>query len=925
MKKPSAAEPSAAWGSSADLGGAASAGVKLTEDYQLWAHGFALTATFRHSRDVLAALLKAPGASLEQLCGRLRANAGHVAVMLRTLSTLGWVARSSDGTYSTTRSVAIAAASPAITALCDAVYGAAARDNRADAPCCARLARLASWLPIIVAGWPSLPPEAADVPHLSTMLCGAILAPLLLELRMLSSSQSDMARDGSRGRATASVSLATIDEPTALAIGRFFELQMWGSFATSTRQLQLGAAGQFFLDRCPAFGVCLSYRPMLHQLSEASFGEVKRVFRYEGETEAWVDRRLNVIGSGFMHHRYFADMLRVHVRRIFDETPLANQPRVVADMGCGDGTLLKTIYQYVAAETLRGRHLEAYPLTMCGVDFNRDSLRETERTLAAAGVPHGLMLGDIGDPVPMQRELEVQFAVLRNQVLHVRSFLDHDRPYIPPSRPADALIERAINAASDATYVSNAHGGSLVTPSEVFHSLIEHWERWASCLGMHGLLVLEVNCLDVATTRTYMREATSMHFDCVQAHSGQLLTPAAHFSLAAAAAGLLPEEGTLSYPKEAGYTRIVLQQLRPAGLAIRLATLANVPELVALEAYWRSDVLSASEVRTMHAHLRIATVSALDTPPSHPAARLARCRQATLRQRICAHPTGQYVAITPGGEILGAMYTQRVLSYEVLLSAQRETELELHAPDGPVVQLLGVVQRPDAKVGDLLRRFVLLLARLDATVERVCGITRCRAYQPSRSAFFGASEAPSAEYQRYVESLTDPGLLFHSDAGATIGELVPNYRPRDVANLGYGVMVCYELRSHGPVARAPHAPGASAAAHAAAVELPTSLAECETLICEAIDGLSYCSRRHWDSDTKAAAFMDLDLDSLDAVKLVQTLSAALAPVLTLRSTVIFEHPTVRELAAFVYEQLRDGSAEFDSPAQHLQMPNHHLF
>ena len=68
----------------------------------------------------------------------------------------------------------------------------------------------------------------------------------------------------------------------------------------------------------------------------------------------------------------------------------------------------------------------------------------------------------IGDPLPMQSSLEATFGVARDQVLHVRSFLDHDRPFIPPSRPASALIQRAIDAASDATYVSNGDGGRPV-------------------------------------------------------------------------------------------------------------------------------------------------------------------------------------------------------------------------------------------------------------------------------------------------------------------------------------------------------------------------------------------------------------------------------------------------------------------------------
>ena len=42
----------------------------------------------------------------------------------------------------------------------------------------------------------------------------------------------------------------------------------------------------------------------------------------------WVDRPLNVIGSGVMHGRYFDDMARLCVRRIFDAPPLAEQVEI---------------------------------------------------------------------------------------------------------------------------------------------------------------------------------------------------------------------------------------------------------------------------------------------------------------------------------------------------------------------------------------------------------------------------------------------------------------------------------------------------------------------------------------------------------------------------------------------------------------------
>ena len=88
----------------------------------------------------------------------------------------------------------------------------------------------------------------------------------------------------------------------------------------------------------------------------------------------------------------------------------------------------------------------------------------------------------------------------------------------------------------------------------------------------------------------------------------------------------------------------------------------------------------------------------------------------------------------------------------------------------------------------------------------------------------------------------DAGLCFHSDAGAHIGELVRNYRPDDAPNLGYGVMICYELggrRSVVPTPTTKEAP--SLVAPPTPVALPTpsvpsaskTLAECELLVCAA--------------------------------------------------------------------------------------------
>ena len=84
----------------------------------------------------------------------------------------------------------------------------------------------------------------------------------------------------------------------------------------------------------------------------------------------------------------------------------------------------------------------------------------------------------------------------------------------------------------------------------------------------------------------------------------------------------------------------VLSSCVPA-CALR-GSLADVSELVALESFWRSDVLASSE--------------------------------AVVRRRLSAHATGQPVveaSSSAADGLLAAMYTQRVPSYECLLSTTR--------------------------------------------------------------------------------------------------------------------------------------------------------------------------------------------------------------------------------------------------------------
>ena len=167
---------------------------------------------------------------------------------------------------------------PTLAALCTDVYGEVVGCERKDIAWGAHLPRLARWLECIERGW-MLPAEAAALPHLCTMLAGAVIAPLLLELRMLSSSYTAKADEAAHEHAAAIVSLAAVDDASASATGRFFAHQRSGEYSAERKELTLSDAGLYVVERCPAFGVCLSYRPMLNLLAEAAYGTTAEVFR----------------------------------------------------------------------------------------------------------------------------------------------------------------------------------------------------------------------------------------------------------------------------------------------------------------------------------------------------------------------------------------------------------------------------------------------------------------------------------------------------------------------------------------------------------------------------------------------------------------------------------------------------------------------
>lgn len=286
-------------------------------------------------------------------------------------------------------------------------------------------------------------------------------------------------------------------------------------------------------------------------------------------------------------------------------------------------------------------------------------------------------------------------------------------------------------------------------------------------------------------------------------------------------------------------------------VSVRLATVDDLASLLTLEQYWPCACLAATEC--------------------------------DLRTRLANHPAGQFVATRDGGALVAVLYTQRVRSVDVLRCTNREAESNLHTLNGRVLHLLGVLQRSDAAgVGARLRDHALQLAREDASVDHVCAITRCRNWM-DREVSGGVS------YEDHVSAGTDTGLVFHTSAGARLDGIVPSYRPADAANLGHGVLVCYNVQSSDGIDGSGDLRQQCIGSMSSSAWLPppTSLRACEALVCNALREMhvGHVRGRSFDAASMGRiGFMDLGLDSLDATTLAQKLNAKIGRAVDLHRT-----------------------------------------
>jgi hypothetical protein len=507
--------------------------------------GIALAPTIKAltDRGVSQMLLDAAGAVFfVDLVEQTGANPGYLRVALRLLASSGWVdeiasANRREFTYALTAGgrAAVRAGAPLYEQVCsflpsalrmhDALFGTSDE---------AMLPLLWQSVEQMQRRWglaaaPDLSPDVVE--QIRRHLDGVIVGPAMVAL------------------ARAGVLAQLADDPCCLADIHGNRVALSGVFDALATQgwvqrhgalsgddagdvIELTPEGHYAAQIGASYGVTVSYLPTFAMLHTLLFGNARLPRVDEAGVEVMVDRAMNVWGSGGAHTTYFKRVDEIIVE-IFNR-PIHQQPRGICDMGCGDGTFLAHLYNVVKTRTQRGQVLAQHPLHIIGADFNKVARRVTSRTLRDAGIPtYAVIPGDINRPAQLASELEKR-GIDSHDLLHIRSFLDHNRPYVR----LNGYVAGARPARSTGAF---ANRGEQVFADEMEENLVRHLARWKPYSGRFGLIILELHTLPPAVAAANRDRTPAVAYDATHGYSDQYLVEVPIFLACAREAGLRPE------------------------------------------------------------------------------------------------------------------------------------------------------------------------------------------------------------------------------------------------------------------------------------------------------------------------------------------------------------------------------------------------
>ncbi|MFD2891215.1 class I SAM-dependent methyltransferase [Flavobacterium chuncheonense] len=307
-------------------------------------------------------------------------------------------------------------------------------------------------------------------------------------------------------------------------------LTFLGWFSQKNGNYQFTEKGLFFAKRATAYGVTVSYLPMFKRINDLIFGNPKQLRDVAiNEEEKHVNREMNVWGSGGAHATYFKIIDEIIIE-LFNR-PIAEQPKGILDMGCGNGAFLQHIFEVIERQTTRGKMLDDYPLFLVGADYNQAALKVTRANLIKADIWAKVIWGDIGRPDLLADDLKENYNIALGDLLNVRTFLDHNRIWEEPK-----IKTNGVSISSGAF----AHRGKRISNNDVEANLFEHFQKWAPYVEQFGLLIIELHTISPDLAVANMGSTAATAYDATHGFSDQFIVEIEVLQKVAEQAGLHP-------------------------------------------------------------------------------------------------------------------------------------------------------------------------------------------------------------------------------------------------------------------------------------------------------------------------------------------------------------------------------------------------
>jgi len=286
-----------------------------------------------------------------------------------------------------------------------------------------------------------------------------------------------------------------------------------GWFDKRGQHYQFTDKGLFFARRSSAYGVTVSYLPTFRRVEELLFGNAL-LFKSEvpAAQEMHVDREMNVWGSGGAHSAYFKKIDEI-VIELFNR-PIDQQPKGILDLGCGNGAFLIHLFEVIEQRTKRGRLLEEHPLFLVGVDYNQAALKVTRANLVKADIWAKVIWGDIAGPAQLEEDVQSSYGIGLEDLLNVRTFLDHNRPWSEP-------IEKQHKPYGSSGAFASA-GKRLPNPA-VTQNLKEHFLAWKPYIKRFGLILIELHTVPTEVVAQHLGRTAVTAYDATHGFSDQYI------------------------------------------------------------------------------------------------------------------------------------------------------------------------------------------------------------------------------------------------------------------------------------------------------------------------------------------------------------------------------------------------------------------